>query len=283
MRRWGYGLAGLLALVLFAGLASPEPATQETPSSSQTQTAEPAERAQSSEPAPSTEEPQPEAVESSPTPSQTATEPESETQTQTPEPSPTSTRTPTPAQPAATTAPQDGGLAALLTQLVIEDEFPSGYDRDLFRHWIDADRDGCDARREVLILEAVVAPTVGEGCSLTGGSWYSAFDGVTTNDPGEFDIDHMVALKEAWDSGAHAWDSDRRRAFANDLELPQALIAVSRSSNRSKGADDPAEWLPPLFSYHCQYIEDWMVVKIKWGLSVDAREFNALRSAAAGC
>ena len=283
MRRWGYGLAGLFALVLFAGVASPEPATEETPSSSQTQTAEPIETAQSAEPTPSKEETQAEAVESSPTPSQTPTEPESETQTQTPEPSPTSTATPTPAQPAATPAPQDGDLAALLTQLVIEDEFPSGYDRDLFSHWIDADRDGCDARREVLILEAVVAPTVGEGCSLTGGSWYSAFDGVTTNDPGEFDIDHMVALKEAWDSGAHAWDSDRRRAFANDLDLPQALIAVSKSSNRSKGADDPAEWLPSLVSYHCQYIEDWLVVKIKWELSVDAREFNALRSVAAGC
>ena len=283
MRRWGYGLAGLFALVLFAGVASPEPATEETPSSSQTQTAEPIETAQSAEPTPSQEEPQAEAVESSPTPSQTPTEPESETQTQTPEPSPTSTATPTPAQPAATPAPQDGGLAALLAQLVIEDELPSGYDRDLFSHWIDADRNGCDARREVLILEAVVAPTVGEGCSLTGGSWYSAFDGVTTSDPGEFDIDHMVALKEAWDSGAHAWDSDRRRAFANDLDLPQALIAVSRSSNRSKGADDPAEWLPPLVSYHCQYIEDWLVVKIKWELSVDAREFNALRSVAAGC
>ncbi|MDP5026401.1 MAG: HNH endonuclease family protein [Aquiluna sp.] len=241
MRRWGYGLAGLLALVVIAGVASPETATQETPSSSHTQTAEPTESAQSAEP------------------------------------------TPAPAQPAATTAPQDGELAALLTQLVIEDEFPSGYDRDLFRHWVDADRDGCDARREVLILEAVVAPTVGEGCSLSGGSWYSAFDGVTTNDPSLFDIDHMVPLKEAWDSGAHAWDSDRRRAFANDLDLPQALLAVSRSSNRSKGADDPAEWLPPLVSYHCQYIEDWMVVKIKWELSVDAREFSALRSIASGC
>ena len=283
MRRWGYGLAGFLALILFAGLANPEPATQESPISGQTQTAEPTESGQSAEPTPSTEEPQPEAVESSPAPSQTPMEPESETQTQTPEPSPTSTGTPTPAQPAATTAPQDSGLVALLAQLVIEDEFPSGYDRDLFSHWIDADRDGCDARREVLMLEAVVAPTVGEGCSLQGGSWYSAFDGVTTNDPGEFDIDHMVALKEAWDSGAHAWDSDRRRAFANDLDLPQALIAVSRSSNRSKGADDPAEWLPPLVSYHCQYIEDWMVVKIEWELSVDAREFNALRSVASGC
>ena len=241
MRRWGYGLAGLLALVVIAGVASPETPTQETPSSSHTQTAEPTESAQSAEP------------------------------------------TPAPAQPAATTAPQDGELAALLTQLVIEDDFPSGYDRDLFPHWIDADRDGCDARREVLILEAALAPTVGEGCSLSGGSWYSAFDGVTTNDPSLFDIDHMVPLKEAWDSGAHAWDSDRRRAFANDLDLPQALLAVSRSSNRSKGADDPAEWLPPLVSYHCQYIEDWMVVKIKWELSVDAREFSALRSIASGC
>ena len=283
MRRWGYGLAGLLSLVVFAGIASPENATQETSSTSQTQTDEPTESAQSGEPTPPTEDPQPEAVESSESPNQTPTEPESETQTQTPEPSPTSTRTPAPAQPAATTAPQDGELAALLTQLAIEDEFPSGYDRDLFRHWVDADRDGCDARREVLILEAVVAPTVGEGCSLSGGSWYSAFDGVTTNDPSLFDIDHMVPLREAWDSGAHAWDSDRRRAFANDLDLPQALLAVSRSSNRSKGADDPAEWLPPLVSYHCQYIEDWMVVKIKWALSVDAREFSALRSVASGC
>jgi hypothetical protein len=93
----------------------------------------------------------------------------------------------------------------------------------------------------------------------------------------------MVPLKEAWDSGAHAWESDRRRAFANDLDLPEALIAVSRSSNRSKSDRDPADWLPPLRSYHCHYINDWMVVKIKWELSVDAREFSALRTVAAGC
>lgn len=167
---------------------------------------------------------------------------------------------------------------------MIEEEFEGGgYDRSLFRHWIDANRNGCNARREVLIIEAVVKPVVGERCSFTGGSWYSPFDGVTTEDASVFDIDHMVPLKEAWDSGAHAWDSDRRRAFANDLDLPEALIAVSRSSNRSKGARDPAEWLPPLRSYHCQYVRDWMVVKIKWELSVDAREFTALRNVAAGC
>jgi hypothetical protein len=166
---------------------------------------------------------------------------------------------------------------------VIAEEVTSGYDRELFSHWIDADRDGCDARREVLIIEAVVAPIVGDRCAFTGGSWYSPFDGVTTEDPRVFDVDHMVPLKEAWDSGAHAWDSDRRRAFANDLDLPEALIAVSRSSNRSKSDRDPADWLPPLTSYHCQYVRDWMVVKIKWELSVDAREFSALRSVAAGC
>lgn len=175
------------------------------------------------------------------------------------------------------------GLGALLGQLVIEEEFQGGYDRSLFPHWIDVDRDGCDARREVLIVEAVVSPVVGDRCSLTGGSWYSAFDGVTITDDSSVDMDHMVPLKEAWDSGAHAWSEDRRRAFANDIDLPEALIGVSRSSNRSKGARDPAEWLPPLASYHCQYVRDWMVVKIKWELSVDAREFNALRSVAASC
>jgi len=166
---------------------------------------------------------------------------------------------------------------------VIEEEFPTGYNRDLFPHWIDADRNGCDTRREVLIIEAVVPPVVGERCSLAGGSWYSPFDGLISEDPLDFDIDHMVPLKEAWDSGAHAWDRDRRRAFANDLDLPEALIGVSRSSNRSKSDRDPADWLPPLRSYHCQYVRDWMVVKIKWELSVDAREFSALRSVAAGC
>ena len=283
MRRWGYGLAGLLALALFAGVANPG----ETPIAEQTAQSEPQVTEAPSSPT-LTEEPEPQ------TSAPAEPEPENQGDAQQPiasgepkpaEPSatPTPTSSPTSTRPAAGTGGQVSDLASLLAQLVIEEEFPSGYDRDLFRHWIDADRDGCDARREVLILEAVIAPVVGGSCSLTGGSWYSAFDGVTTEDPSLFDIDHLVPLKEAWDSGAHAWDPDRRRAFANDLDLPQALIAVSRSSNRSKGADDPADWLPPLVGYHCQYIEDWMVVKIKWALSVDAREFSALRSVASSC
>ena len=184
------------------------------------------------------------------------------------------------ADPAST---ESGDLADLLLALTIADEVATGYDRDLFRHWVDADGDGCDARREVLITEAVIAPVVASGCSLTGGEWYSVYDGQVTDDPSKFDVDHMVPLKEAWDSGANAWSSETRRAFANDLDLAPALIAVSASSNRSKSDKDPADWLPPLASYHCQYVEDWVQVKIKWQLSVDQREFAAIRSVLAGC
>ncbi|MCS5689596.1 MAG: HNH endonuclease family protein, partial [Acidimicrobiales bacterium] len=108
------------------------------------------------------------------------------------------------------------------------------------------DGDGCDTRREVLIEESIEPVTETIGCSLQGGRWYSAFDGVETDDPSTFDVDHMVPLKEAWDSGAWAWDAARRQAFANDTTLADALIAVSASSNRSKGSKDPAEWMPPL-------------------------------------
>ena len=177
----------------------------------------------------------------------------------------------------------DNEISNLLITLKIEPESPDPYDRSLFRHWIDADGDGCNARREVLIAEAIEAPTIGDRCDLIGGLWYSAFDGVTTDDDSSFDVDHMVPLSEAWDSGANEWSSDRRRAFANDLDLPQALIAVSASSNRSKGDKDPADWLPPLQSYRCQYVEDWVRVKVKWELSADQREFSAIRGLLATC
>lgn len=170
-----------------------------------------------------------------------------------------------------------------LTGLTIAAEQPSGYDRDLFVHWIDADRDGCDTRREVLIAESTTRVTVGSGCSLSGGTWFSAYDGVQTTDASTFDIDHVVALKEAWDSGANSWTAAKRQAFANDLDDAFALIAVSASSNRSKSDRDPAEWLPTRTTYKCTYVLDWIRVKKVWGLSVDQAEYDALKRALAGC
>ncbi len=174
-------------------------------------------------------------------------------------------------------------MVALIRRLPQAPEHRAGYSRDLFRLWIDANGDGCDTRHEVLIDEAVKAPHVGSGCSLTGGKWISPYDGVVVTNASGLDIDHLVPLAEAWDSGANRWTAARREAFANDLGVPWALFAVTASSNRSKGDQDPAEWLPPLKSDRCTYVVDWVAVKIRWGLSVDPTERRALLADAAGC
>ena len=167
--------------------------------------------------------------------------------------------------------------------LRIEAEYPSGYSRDLFRHWIDADGNGCDTRREVLIAESTTAVTVDSGCNITGGTWYSIYDNTSTTDSSSFDIDHVVALKEAWDSGAWNWTSTQRQAFANDLSQPFFLIAVSASSNRSKSDRDPAEWLPTNTAYRCDYVRVWIDVKRAWNLSVDQVEHDALAAQLSNC
>ena len=174
---------------------------------------------------------------------------------------------------------QSGNAAQLLSQVSVRDETSdSGYDRDLFNHWIDANGDGCDTRCEVLKVERL--PSV---AGLSNSGWLSLYDGKVTDNPSEFDIDHLVALGEAWRSGASEWDGARRQAFANDLDDPRALIAVSASSNRSKSDRDPSSWQPPDKAYWCTYVTDWMAVKLKWGLAVDPIEFTALQSIVEAC
>ncbi len=171
-----------------------------------------------------------------------------------------------------------GTLSQAVAAVPVASEVRTGYDRDLFRHWIDADGDGCDTRREVLIEEA---PTRGSGCSLTGGRWYSYYDGVSQYDIADLQIDHMVPLAEAWDSGARSWSSSKRQDFANDLGDPRPLIAVTGAENTSKSDRDPAEWLPD--NQRCRYAEEWVATKIRWGLSQDSGERSALQGLASGC
>jgi hypothetical protein len=168
-------------------------------------------------------------------------------------------------------------------RLVTWPERAHGYDRARFRHWVDDDGDGCDARREVLIAEAVVRPRVRARCRLEGGRWHSAYDGLLFRDPARLDVDHVVALREAWRSGAHRWDDGRRRAFANDLGDPRSLRAVSAASNRSKGDRDPADWLPPLETFRCRYVAEWLAVKARWRLAMDPAERAAVRDVLRGC
>lgn len=175
---------------------------------------------------------------------------------------------PAASMPTATGANLLAGLATSTPSTAI-------YDRSYFPHWMDEDGDGCDTRREVLIAESVIAPSIGAACAVSG-RWESLYDGVVTVDPSTFDVDHVVALAEAWKSGAWAWTTAQRRAFANDLDDRRALRAVSASSNRSKGADDPANWLPT--SGVCEYALDWVAVKYRWSLSVDTTERAALET-----
>ena len=185
--------------------------------------------------------------------------------------------------PAAVEPGAEMTLGQLLALLTTAPEDRTGYDRSLFRHWIDADGDGCNTRREVLITEAVVPPTVGGGCSLIGGRWVSLYDGLILTDASRLDIDHVVALGEAWDSGASAWSADRRMRFANDMDVPWALIAVSAASNRSKSDEDPADWLPPDSDDLCPFVSAWIAVKVRWDLSVDQREREALSGIVTTC
>jgi hypothetical protein len=115
------------------------------------------------------------------------------------------------------------------------------------------------------------------GCKVLEGDWFSIYDGLTFTDSADLDIDHVVALAEAWDSGAAGWDSGRRQAFANDLDHPQALRAVSASSNRSKGDLDPGQWKSTRDAAWCEYANDWVTVKKAWDLSADQNEVDDLR------
>jgi hypothetical protein len=174
-------------------------------------------------------------------------------------------------------------LRTAISSLPVAAEVRTGYSRTLFPHWIDADGDGCNTRYEVLIAEATTRPSVSSSCSLTGGRWYSYFDNAYYTLPSDLDIDHLVPLAEAWDSGARSWTTERRRAFANDLDDDRTLVAVKDSVNQAKGDRDPAEWLPPYAGAKCRYIQEWVAVKVRWRLTVDAAEKTALANHAASC
>jgi hypothetical protein len=160
----------------------------------------------------------------------------------------------------------------------------AGYDRARFGTWVDADGDRCDTRAEVLQRESRVAPQVDPfGCAVVAGEWLSSYDGRTIDDPAELDIDHVVALAEAWRSGAAAWDDGRRRAFANDLTPRGELVAVTAAANRSKGDHDPASWRPPNRGSWCEFGIGWVSTKLRWGLTADGEEVAALRDLLHDC
>lgn len=179
---------------------------------------------------------------------------------------------------------RNGGSALLVLQgIVVERERPAGYSRALFEHWRDVDGDGCDSRDQVLKRDSVSLPQVDPiDCNVVAGDWVSPYDGARWSDPSRIDIDHVVALKEAWDSGAWAWSSDMRRAYANDTSDSRTLLAVTDRVNQSKSDKDPSNWLPPSRSYLCTYLSNWIAVKARWGLSMDPSEWGRVKNLLTG-
>ena len=177
----------------------------------------------------------------------------------------------------------DSPASQMLSALRLESEVPAGYTKSKFTHWIDADKDACDTREEVLLAESKVKVKVGSRCSFGPGEWTSPYDGATTTKAGNFVVSHFVPLKEAWESGANQWDIATRTAFANDLGYSGSLVVVSASSNRLKDAKDPQNWMPKESSFHCSYVSTWIAVKYRWRLSVDTAEKKFLSTKLASC
>lgn len=163
----------------------------------------------------------------------------------------------------------------------------TGYDRDLFGPAWSDDNDeqgghnGCDTRNDVLrrdLTQVVLKPGT-NGCVVLsgvlrdpyGGSLIHFVRGVGTSEAAE--IDHVVALGDAWQTGAQHWSAQRRKDFAND---PLELLAVDGPLNMAKGDGDAATWLPPYKPERCAYVARQVAVKKKWGLWVTAAEKAAM-------
>ncbi|MFF8842178.1 DUF1524 domain-containing protein [Streptomyces sp. NPDC015127] len=188
------------------------------------------------------------------------------------------------ATPAAARAAEVLTLADAVGRVPVVPEDPAGYSRDAFRHWNAGTRpgDGCDTRGEVLIAEAVKAPTTGPGCALTGGTWLSYYDGQEVTDPADLAVDHMVPLAEAWASGASSWNAARREAYANDQGASTTLVAVTARTHRDRAGRDPADWIPPATDQRCRYVAEWVTTKLRWQLDADTAEMEALKVFAEG-
>jgi len=162
----------------------------------------------------------------------------------------------------------------------------AGYDRDEWMPsgWEDADHNCLDTRQEVLVQESLIPVKFSDdGCKVTGGLWICKYSGEVLTDPAQLDIDHLIPLKNAYDSGASHWSASTKKAYANYLDDPDHLIAVRAKYNRSKGSKGPEDWKPPLKASWCEYAIAWSRIKRHWNLSMKAGELAAIVEMVSTC
>ena len=165
----------------------------------------------------------------------------------------------------------------------------TGFTRDQFgQRWADVNRNGCDTRNDILQrdLKNITYKPGTHNCVVLTGTLIDPYSGTEINfvrgnvTSMEVQIDHVVALSNAWQTGAFKLTLEKRTAFAND---PDNLLAVKGSLNSQKGDGDAATWLPPLKSYRCAYVTKQIVVKARYGLWVTAPEKAAMKNILAKC
>lgn len=201
-----------------------------------------------------------------------------------------STSIPAKATPTPAKTVRPGSAVTTLATLVIKGRAPkTGYDRSLFgQAWADVDRNGCDTRYDILRrdLTRFTLKAGTHGCLVLKGTLHDPYTGSTItfvrgqSTSNAVQIDHVVALSDAWQKGAQQWSQTRRTAFAND---PLNLLAVDGPTNLHKGDGDAATWLPPHKAFRCAYVARQIAVKHRYGLSVTTAERDAMVRVLTAC
>ena len=180
--------------------------------------------------------------------------------------------------------------SSALASLPVKGRAPkTGYTRAQFgQTWADVDRNGCDTRNDMLKrdLTEIVYKVKTRNCVVESGILLDRYSGETINfvrgnvTSMEVQIDHVVALSNAWQTGAFKLSVTQRTALAND---PMNLFAVKGRLNSQKGDGDAATWLPPLKSFRCTYVAQQIAVKAKYSLWVTAPEKEAMARILSAC
>lgn len=187
--------------------------------------------------------------------------------------------------PVASPEPASGTAAEAVAALTVKGRAPkTGYDRDQFgAAWTDVDRNGCDTRNDMLGLRLVNKDLSGT-CKVLSGDLNDPYTGTWIHfeigGASEVDIDHIVAISDAWQKGASQWEFAKRVALAND---PLNIEPVEASANRQKGDSDAASWLPSNKPFRCQYVARQAAVKTKYDLWVTQAEQDAMLRVLEAC
>lgn len=197
--------------------------------------------------------------------------------------SPSTRHTSSQPAPTQTDTLRPGTAVTTLATLTVKGRAPrTGYDRDLFgAAWADVDGNGCDTRNDILRrdLTRTTIKAGTHGCLVLTGTLSDPYTGARIvfvrgrGTSSAVQVDHVVALADAWQKGAQQWSTQTRTAFAND---PLNLLAVDGPTNQRKGDGDAATWLPPNKPVRCSYVARQIAVKHRYALAVTPAERDAM-------